>query len=116
MGTAEHYHPELRILIDGKPIPIPANIGVEPSTGGMSALHTHTSDGVLHVEAATVGEEFTLGQLFVEWDVALSKTGIGGIRADAGDEVTATVNGDRYDGDPSSIVLAPDQDITLELD
>lgn len=30
MGTAEHYHPKLQIIIDGQQIQVPANIGVDP--------------------------------------------------------------------------------------
>lgn len=114
MGTAEHYHPILRIVIDGKPVPIAENIGVDPETGAMSALHTHSSDGVVHVEASEVGQTFTLGQLFTEWGLALSETEIGDLRADSGSRVTVTVDGETY-GRPSGIVLAPDQVITLEL-
>ena len=58
MGTAEHYHPRLTITIDGKPVPVPLNIGVDPTTGAMSAVHTHEGDGTIHIEAHTVGEEF----------------------------------------------------------
>ncbi len=115
MGMAEHYHPTLRIVIDGKQVPIAENIGVDPGTGAMSALHTHSSDGVVHVEAADVGQQFTLGQLFTEWGLALSKTEIGDLRADSDSRVTVTVDGETYVGDPSGIVFAPDQVITLEL-
>lgn len=67
MGTAEHYHPHLRILANGTEVPVPPNIGVDPATGAMSAVHTHEADGTIHIEAATAGEVFTLGQLFTEW-------------------------------------------------
>jgi len=115
MGTGEHYHPTLRIVIDGTSVPIAENIGVDPETGAMSALHTHSSDGVVHVEAAEVGQTFTLGQLFTEWGLALSKTEIGDLRADSDSKVTVTVDGETYPGNPSGIVLAPEQVITLEL-
>lgn len=32
MGTAEHYHPQLRIVIGDKDVAVPANIGVDPAT------------------------------------------------------------------------------------
>jgi hypothetical protein len=48
---------------------MPANIGVEPITGAMSALHTHETDGTIHIEADTKGELFTQGQLFTQWGV-----------------------------------------------
>lgn len=111
MGTAEHYHPRLTILVNGQPVVVPAGIGVDPRSGAMSALHTHTSDGELHVEAATRGERFTLGQLFEQWAVPLSQTRLGDLDVQ---QVVATVNGEPFDGDPASIVLAPEQEIVLE--
>lgn len=115
MGTAEHYHPRLEITVAGTPVPVPANIGVDPSTGAMSALHTHETDGTIHIEADTVGEVFTLGQLFTQWGVPLTTTQIGGVRADAGESVTLTSNGDPVTGDPGDLRLEPDQVIVLSI-
>lgn len=111
MGMAEHYHPELTIQVDGAEVPVPANIGVDPASGAMSALHTHTPDGVLHVEADSVGQEFTLGQLFTQWNVYLSDTQIGGVSG----ELSVSVNGEAYGDDPSGLVLAPKQRIAIEV-
>ncbi|GGD24358.1 hypothetical protein [Nocardioides daphniae] len=115
MGTAEHYHPTLAITIDGQPVPVPPNIGVDPDTGAMSALHTHEGDGTIHIEAHTIGEKFTLGQLFTQWGVALTPTQIGGAKANAGEEVTVTSNGTPVPGDPANLQLEPDQHIELAL-
>jgi len=115
MGTAEHYHPTLAITIDGQPVPVPPNIGVEPDTGAMSAVHTHEGDGTIHIEAHTVGEKFTLGQLFIQWGVALTPTQIGGVKANAGEEVRVTSNGAPVPGDPGELVLEPDQRIELTV-
>lgn len=115
MGTAEHYHPELQILVDGEQVAIPADIGVDPSTGSMSAVHTHTPDGVIHVEAAKAKQKFTLGQLFIQWDVALSKAQVGDLRPSDGGNLEVTVNGETYTGDPASLRLEPRQVITLDL-
>jgi hypothetical protein len=90
MGMAEHYHPHLRIIINGKEVPVPANIGVDPATGAMSALHTHESDGTIHIEADKAGEVFSLGQLFILWGVKLTPTQIGGMQANHGQRVTVT--------------------------
>ncbi len=111
MGTADHYHPRLSIRIEGQQIGVPAGIGVEPDTGAMSAVHTHTPDGVVHVEAEEVGQRFTLGQLFQQWGVQLSEDQLGPSEVS---NVTATVNGVRYNGDPASIVLAPKQRIEIQ--
>lgn len=113
MGTAEHYHPRLRIVIDDEPVAIPPNIGVDSSTGAMSAVHTHEGDGTIHIEADTVGEVFTLGQLFTQWDVALDEDQIGGIKSD--NPIVVTVNGQQVAGDPSELRLRPDQQILLEV-
>ena len=90
MGTAEHYHPVVRIIIDGEQVSVPPNIGVDPGTGAMSAVHTHEGDGTIHVEADTVGEVFTLGQLFTQWNVSLGKDHIGGVKGENPVGVTVT--------------------------
>lgn len=113
MGTAEHYHPTLRIVIDDETIAIPPNIGVDPSTGAMSAVHTHEGDGTIHIEADTVGEVFTLGQLFTQWDVALGADQIGDIKSD--NPIVVTVDGQQVAGDPSELRFRPDQQILLEV-
>jgi hypothetical protein len=115
MGTAEHYHPHLSITIDGQPVPVPPNIGVDPDTGAMSAVHTHEGDGTIHIEAHTAGEKFTLGQLFTQWGVALTPTQIGGVEAKAGDKVTVSSNGNPVSGAPADLRLEPDQKIELTL-
>lgn len=116
MGIAEHYHPNLRVVIDGTEVPVPPNLGVDPATGAMSAVHTHEGDGTIHIEADTVGEVFTLGQVFMQWGVKLTSTQIGGVKAPAGQEVTLTSNGKPVTGDPMDLVLEPEQQIVLELE
>ncbi len=115
MGMAEHYHPHLRIIINGTEVPVPGNIGVDPATGAMSALHTHERDGTIHIEADTAGEVFTMGQLFVQWGVKLTSTQIGGVRGKDGQKVTLTSNGAPVTGDPTNLRLEPEQKIVLEM-
>lgn len=115
MGMAEHYHPRLRIVIRGTEVPVAPNIGVDPATGAMSAVHTHEGDGTIHIEAATKGEVFTLGQVLTQWGVPLSPTHIGSVKADAGEKVTATSNGVLVEGDPNRLRLRPEQQIELRL-
>lgn len=115
MGTAEHYHPQLQIIIDGKDVPISANIGVDPTSGAMSAVHTHETDGTIHIEADSAGETFTLGQLFAQWGVTLTPTQIGGVTAPAGQELDVTSNGAPVAGDPRDLRLEPDQKIVVRV-
>jgi hypothetical protein len=115
MGVAEHYHPHLRIVVDGRDVQVPGNIGVDPASGAMSALHTHEPDGTVHIEAHTVGQVFTLGQLFVQWGVQLTPTQIGGVHATDGRRLIVTSNGVAVTGDPMEIRFQPEQRIELRL-
>lgn len=115
MGMVEHYHPQLRITINGTEISVPANIGVDPATGAMSALHTHEEDGTIHIEADKSGEVFTLGQLFTQWGVKLTPTQIGGVQAKPGQHVTVTSDGTPVAGNPVNLRLKPEQEIELRL-
>ena len=92
-----------------------ANIGVDPNTGAMSALHTHEGDGTIHIEADRKGEVFTLGQLFTQWGVHLTSTQIGGVHAKTGQKVTVTSNGAPVAGNPNRLRLQPEQQIVLSL-
>ncbi len=113
MGTAEHYHVHLDIIVDGKSVNVPANIGIDMNNGAMSAVHTHTADGIVHIEAGTKGQPFTLGQLFTQWDVKLSSTQVGSFTAGGGKSLNVYVNGTNVGGDPALIRLAERQEIAI---
>ena len=59
-----HSHPTLSITINGSSVGIPANVGI----GGACnhPIHTHTADGVLHVETDE-NRDYTLGDFFLIW-------------------------------------------------
>jgi hypothetical protein len=113
MGTAEHYHVHLDVLVDGQPVEVPVNIGVDGASGAMSYVHTHDPGGVVHIEAGRAGQPFTLGQLFTQWDVRLSATQVGGLKAGGGNTLTAYVDGTKVSGDPARLQLAAHQQIAL---
>lgn len=86
----------------------------------MTALCTATSSGgtgddAIHIAADTVGERFTLGQLFTQWGVALTPTQIGGVSAAPGEKVKVTSNGIPVPGNPADLQLERDQQIELRL-
>ncbi len=66
-----HWHATLKILIDGKPFQIPANIGI-----GMihNPIHTHENDQVIHLEfeRLVTEENVILGKFFDVWNKTLS--------------------------------------------
>ncbi len=113
MGTAEHYHAHLDLRVNGRTLRVPPGIGVDATSGEMSALHTHSFDGVLHVEAGRKGQPFTLGQLFTEWNVKLSATQLGSLNTTATKHLVLYVNGLKRTDDPALLRLEPDQQIAL---
>ena len=106
MATQFHIHPVLEIFVNGEQQTIPANIGVKVSC--MNALHTHTPDGVIHVESP-VERDFTLGDFFAVWDKPFSKDQIFDFRADATHSITVTVNGTEVDTYENTILYDRDQ-------
>lgn len=119
-----HVHVRLTIYVHGKPRAVPLGIGIAPprrvSRGGggsfvsggacYSWLHTHASDGVIHIEAPA-DATFRLGQFFAVWNQALDKRHLGGVRG----HVVAYVNGKRFAGDPRAISLRKHAQIQLEV-
>jgi len=78
-----HIHARLTIVMDGREVTVPANIGISPSLwvdrsldrygqGGMSPLHTHDESGVIHIESIVV-RNYTLGELFDVWGVSFNE-------------------------------------------
>ena len=61
-----HWHPKIAITISGEEIPIPANIGL---AGGHNPMHTHETDGTIHLEYEGVVREddIRLGRFFELW-------------------------------------------------
>lgn len=121
--VAYHIHAHLAVFVDGVPRSIPYGIGVVQPTvfatpdGPFAAatrcyywLHTHTADGVVHVESPT-RRQYTLGDFFDIWGQPLGSTRIG----PASGTVTGYVNGTRYSGDPRAIVLSEHEDIQLDV-
>ena len=111
-GSVEHIHTHLDVLVDGKPVPVPANLGVDTTRGTMSPLHTHDGSGVIHVEAP-VKRQFSLGEVFSEWQVSLSADNLGALRAADGKVVRVFVNGTPQTGNPAAIMLGPRSEIAV---
>ncbi len=115
-GNVDHYHAHLDVLKDGKPVAVPANIGItagpDHRPNGISALHTHDTTGVVHIESPTAGQVFTLGQLLTEWGV-LGGRGAPGTGAGPLDGWTLYVNGQKYDAGIRNLPLKAHDEIVL---
>lgn len=112
-GNALHIHAHLDIFVNGAPVPVPADIGVDEARRKISPLHSHDAGGVIHIESPDKDATFTLGQFFTEWQVSLSADHIGGLVADGTHHLEVYVNGKLRGGDPAGIVLAAHDEIAI---
>lgn len=112
-AMAQHFHAHLDVIVDGQPVPVPANLGVDSSTGEMSALHTHDPTGLLHVESSDPAGRYILGQLFNEWNVGLDATRLGALSTTAGASLRTFVDGVEVPDNPAGIELRDHQQIAL---
>ena len=131
-----HFHAHLDVFIDGKPITVPAGIGIkindpavrrgdEPdgsvSYGGIdlchepciSPLHTHSTTGIIHTESSDPKPN-TLGQFFIEWGVPLSETCVSDHCSPA-KSVAFYVDGVPFSGDPRAIELTDQKEIAIVI-
>jgi hypothetical protein len=114
-AVVRHDHAHLDIYVDGKAQTVPQYIGIEGGAAqtGFAPLHTHDTSGVIHIEAADANARFTLGQVFNEWNVLLTPTQIGSLKAGAGKTLTTYLNGKVVTTDPSKIELLAHQEIAI---
>jgi hypothetical protein len=111
-GVVQHTHTHLDVLVDRRPVTVPASVGIDEPGGRISPVHTHDISGVIHVESPRPAV-FTLGQFMAEWRVPLAADRIGGLRAGKGRHLTAYVNGRKVGGNPAAIVLRSHDEIAL---
>jgi hypothetical protein len=110
-GAVFHIHQHLALYDRGKSVAVPSDVG-RPLVGGcLYWLHTHSPDGIIHVESP-VFRSFTLGQFFDIWGEPLTNSVAGPVRAKG--KLTVFVDGHRYDGNPRAIELAQHTEIVIE--
>jgi hypothetical protein len=120
---AYHIHAHLAVFNKGQQYVLPAGVGIpgssaqQTSQGPVAAggsciywLHTHTTDGVIHIESPTK-KIYTLGNFFDEWHQPLTGSSVGTLRG----PITAFVNGKPWKKSPRAIQLLPHEDIQLEI-
>ena len=112
-GVLQHVHAHLQLFDRGRVVPVPAQIGMMPIAGCLYWLHTHSSNGIVHIESPVV-RTFTLGQFFDIWGETLTRTQAAGVRASRGRVLRFTVNGRPWTGDPRSIPLRDREEIVVQ--
>jgi hypothetical protein len=121
--VAYHIHVHLAVYVNGTLTAVPAGIGIvapilTPGPQGSFAsatkcyywLHTHATDGVIHIESPTEAS-YTLGQFFDIWGQPLAA----GQAGPAHGPLTVFVNGASYTGDPRAIPLHSHDVIQIDV-
>ncbi|HEX2401443.1 MAG TPA: hypothetical protein VHJ79_15875 [Mycobacterium sp.] len=85
---------------------------LDRASGTISPLHTHDATGVIHIESP-VKRQFSLRELFSDWDVSLSTDNIGALRAADGTSLRVFVNGTQRTGNPAAITFGPHDEIAV---
>lgn len=109
-ALAYHIHQQLNIFRNGKRIDVPPLIGINDSAY-ITELHTHDATGIIHIEAESSSLHYTLGDLFAEWGVFLSKSCVGAYCGG----YTWYVNGKQQTGDAWDLQLKSHQVITIAI-
>jgi sulfur carrier protein ThiS len=115
MKMVMHVHPQLSVKVNGQPIIVPENVGIDKSLWkdhsldkygmqGMSPLHTHDSSGTIHVESS-IERDYTLGEFLDVWD---------GLDTANNKTVKVIVNGQLL-SDWRNHILEDKEQITLEI-
>ncbi len=93
---------------------MPQGIGMSQDGNCLYWLHTHTADGVIHIESP-VKRTFTLGNFFDVWGPDLSWTAASNVSAGHGKRLEIWVNGTPWHGrDPRDIVLRDHETIVIQ--
>ncbi len=129
-ALAYHIHVHLTLYQDGKPVPLPAYIGIPaaPNIPGGSCfywLHVHDTTGVVHVESPTT-RDYTLGQFLDVWQHTAQLDAQGGASAPVDDAFVRALRaanpgdihvyvGDKPVSDYPNIPLTAHELITIEI-
>jgi len=108
----QHIHQHLTILIHGDSTTIPAMIGINEMARYIAPIHTHKTDGIIHIEAATK-DTFNLGQFFDVWGVRLTSKCVGGYCTSGLDSLRVMVNNQQFRGGPRSVPLKDHEEIQI---
>jgi hypothetical protein len=114
-GNVLHIHQHLDIYVNGKHVTVPALIGIKRKGEGaeFAELHTHATDGVIHLESARA-QAFSLGQFFGTWGLYLAKNCIGNLCSPPA-QLKVYVNGKEIPAtaDPVRLVLEQHDEIAI---
>jgi hypothetical protein len=112
-GEVLHIHQHIDIYIRGQHITVPQFIGIVTSPLVQYApIHTHTPDGIIHVESPTQ-RDFSLGEFFDVWGVLFTPTCIGGYCNSGDERLQVFANGKVVTGNPRQLKLVEHEEIVV---
>jgi hypothetical protein len=109
--TAYHIHAHLTIYINGKQVAVPQGVGIAPDQSCLYWLHTHSNDGVIHIEAPKKVSP-TLGNFLDIWEQSFHSLGFQNELASS-TGWTIYVDGKKVNENFNQLVLQPHQVITI---
>lgn len=102
------YTLTVTVTVDGTPVQVATGIGIDKLRAEQAAVHTHTTDGVVWVEAKTTTERPTLAQFFTLWGVRYDANCL----ADACKNLNVAINNTPA---PWNTPLSPNSHITVTV-
>ena len=87
-----HAHALLTVYRDGEQVPVPADLGYD-ERGAHASLHTHTPDGVVHMEADDP-YPYTVAHVMTTWGVTFDADTLGSDTSQGDKQVHVYVNGE----------------------
>ena len=95
----DHIHADLRIVIEGQQVAIPADVGVD-GTGIIDFAHTHAADNQLHLHGTeTLGDPssfLTVGDFFEAWRTNAGTAGNNSSAVFSATEILGNVADDQH--------------------
>lgn len=113
-GSVLHIHQHVAIRDHGKPVGIPPDVGRPLIAQCLYWIHTHTPDGIIHVESPNF-RTYTLGNFFDIWGEPLTATNVAGSKPKKDEHIAVWVDGAPYTGNPRKIDLTQHLDVTIEV-
>ena len=108
-----HIHTQLKLFKDGREQALPAGAGIKENRC-LYWLHTHDTSGIVHIESPTQ-RDYTLGNFLNIWGNPITDKSAAGMSIGTGQLVRAYVNGNLFEGDPSTIKLLNNETILLQV-
>jgi hypothetical protein len=102
-----HWHPNIEVYVQGVRQQVPANIGI--GKGGMGSMHTHETNGKVHLEAAGVvsRDDLQLKKFFEAWGKNFDDFGSKMIMKVNGVEINEGEKYEMQDGDKIILSFFP---------